>query len=501
MKKNYVFLLCLLVTSVFFGCKQESEEQKGDSVLPKIEIKSEKLSTENKNNDFITEPVSDSVKQSSFGYWDKPSPYYKDCTITVYDKNGVKTISEANAEVKVRGNWTTSYAKKGLRIKFAKKEKQNLLGLNDGNEFRNWVLLASYKDWAFSRDLTGHYLGRLISPDYYATDSTLVEVYANGEYFGVYVLAEQQEINENRVDITEAEDNTSVNVGYLIEYDTYYKSEDEACIFEIDCGKYGQILDKNGKRLSTYNKGYTIKNDLNNTDQRDFIESYMNNLWKLCYEAVYNNVFYKFDDDYNLVLDTDVKTAKECVSKYVDLQSLVETYILHEIVCDPDLYLTSFYMDIDLSKDNPKKLTFEAPWDFDSTMGNKNHCANAEGLFAAVVGKDVNYSWDSGSGNPWMMLFVRSTWFDQMVSEKWKKIKNQNILGQVISRIDYFTSNCEENFKNNYKKWDNIGHNDWVGDELCEESAACKTQKESAEYLKKWLTKRFDNLDKLLIIE
>ena len=183
------------------------------------------------------------------------------------------------------------------------------------------------------------------------------------------------------------------------------------------------------------------------------------------------------------------------------MQSLVETYILHEIVCDPDLYLTSFYMDIDLSKDNPKKLTFEAPWDFDSTMGNKNHCANAEGLFAAVVGKDVNYSWDSGSGNPWMMLFVRSTWFDQMVSEKWKKIKNQNILGQVISRIDYFTSNCEENFKNNYKKWDNIGHNDWVGDELCEESAACKTQKESAEYLKKWLTKRFDNLDKLLIIE
>lgn len=67
-----MFLLCLLVTSVFFGCKQESEEQKGDSVLPKIEIKSEKLPTENKNNDFITEPVSDSVKQSSFGYRDKP---------------------------------------------------------------------------------------------------------------------------------------------------------------------------------------------------------------------------------------------------------------------------------------------------------------------------------------------------------------------------------------------------------------------------------------------
>lgn len=500
MKKNYVFLLCLLVTSVFFGCKQESEEQKGDSVLPKIEIKSEKLSTENKNNDFITEPVSDSVKESSPWYNNKPSPYYKDCTITVYDKNGVKTISEANAEVKVRGNWTTSYAKKGLRIKFAKKEKQNLLGLNDGNEFRNWVLLASYKDWSFLRDMTGHTLGRLISPDYYSTDSTLVELYANKEYLGVYVLAEQQEINENRVDITDAEDESSVNVGYLIEYDKYYVSEDKECVFTIKHGEY-DIYDRNNNKLRDYNIGYTIKNDLNNIKQRDFIESYMNNLWKLCYEAVYNNVFYKFDDDYNLVLDTDVKNAKECVSKYVDLQSLVETYILHEIVCDPDLYLTSFYMDIDLSKDNPKKLTFEAPWDFDSTMGNKRHCSDAEGFFVATVGKDVNYSWDSGSGNPWLMMFVRSDWFNQMVSQKWSQVKNQGVLDKITEQIDFFTTNYASAFRDNYEKWDNIGHNDWVGNELCEESAACKTQKESANRLKSWIIKRFNNLDELFSAE
>ena len=56
-------------------------------------------------------------------------------------------------KVKVRGNWTTNYPKKSLRIKFDKKQK--MFGLNSDGEFKNWVLLAAWKDSSFLRDAVG----------------------------------------------------------------------------------------------------------------------------------------------------------------------------------------------------------------------------------------------------------------------------------------------------------------------------------------------------------
>lgn len=49
-------------------------------------------------------------------------------------------LLQEKAQLKARGNWTLNYPKKTLRIKFEK--KQNLLGLNGGREYKNWVLLA-----------------------------------------------------------------------------------------------------------------------------------------------------------------------------------------------------------------------------------------------------------------------------------------------------------------------------------------------------------------------
>ena len=504
---NFYFFVCFVMVFIFpiskLNCsaikKAKIEQRNG---MPIISITSPLGKDGNGNkekdpNDFVKLPVSYSVKAGlpndewAREYLNKPDPYYKDCKITVIDETGKKSLSNIPGQVKVRGNWTTSYPKKPLRIKFD--EKQSLLGLNEGNAFKNWNLIAAFKERSLLRDITGYTLGKLIAGEnYYASDFKLVEVYVNGEYLGVYVLAEQQEVKKNRIEIDDAKKNPSTQTGYLIEFDGYAYTEDPQNVFYLHHGNETdkKLVDKNGELVKEIQSGYTIKNDLNNIEQRDFIRNYMQKLWDDCYNAVY----YKKDRKGNAISD-----VKEFVSQKIDIQSLVDTYLLNEIVCDPDLYLTSFFMNIDFA--NNKKLTFEAPWDFDSTMGNKRHCSDAEGFFVATVGKDVNYGWDSGSGNPWLMMFVRSDWFYQMVSEKWSQVKNQGVLDKITEQIDFFTTNYASAFRDNYERWDNIGHNDWVGNELCEESAACKTQKESAEYLKKWLTKRFDNLDKLLIIE
>ena len=433
-------------------------------------------------SDFVKLPVAKSVKEQTAGqdwaaeYANVPVPFYKKSTISVMDESGTVTLNEVAGQVKVRGNWTTTYKKKPLRIKFD--EKQSMLGLNEGNDFKNWVLLASYKDRSFLRDITGYTLGKLLSPDYYASDFKLVEVYVNGEYFGVYILAEQQEVKKNRINIDDAEDTSSTETGYIIEYDKYYVNEDDDVVFELN---HGEVKDRNGEFVSEFNNetqkdiaGYTIKNDLNNVAQRDYIKNYMQTLWDKCYEAVTT----KNEDE-----------AKAVIEEYIDVPSLVDTYLLQEIVCDPDLYITSFFMTLDMSASGTKKLTFQAPWDFDSTMGNKKHDANEQGLFAGVVGYDVNYQ-RKGTGNPWMMLLVNQSWFNDMVKTKWNEVKNT--IPRIISdQISNLTSKYTTNFENNYKIWPMEPN-----DEYRPEAAACNTQSEAASQLGNWLTSRVETLEK-----
>ena len=53
-------------------------------------------------------------------------------------------FAEVPGEMKVRGNQTAGFPKKGFRIKFG--TARNILGLNNNKKFKKWVLLADAKD-------------------------------------------------------------------------------------------------------------------------------------------------------------------------------------------------------------------------------------------------------------------------------------------------------------------------------------------------------------------
>ena len=230
MKKVNVLLLFILL--MLCGCKNTSASDKSNdsvSLNEKSGIPVVSITTNNRTEsvmDFVTKPIAGFVAEMIASwtpdYVMPPAPYYEECKITVTDADGRVTLSDTDAQVKVRGNWTTTYEKKPLRIKFA--EKQTLLGLNDGAEMKNWVLLAEYKDGSMLRNKTILSIAEELfaGEDLYVTDTELVEVVINGEYWGVYLLAEYQQINEERVNITEAEqDYTGTDIGYFLEFDGY----------------------------------------------------------------------------------------------------------------------------------------------------------------------------------------------------------------------------------------------------------------------------------------
>lgn len=500
MKKTILYSIILLPIFLLSACHSVKSDAALDYVSdysPKISRKMPviQINSESKKNDFVTQPISAAVKEQMLHWMPEvpnPTPWYEKCTISLADGEGELSLENLEAKVKVRENWTTSYDKKPLRIKFDK--KQNLLGLNGGKEFKDWVLLATYKDWSQLRDATAFYASKLLSADY-TSDFSLVEVYVNSEYWGVYLLAEQQQVKKGRIDIAEAKkDYKGSDIGYLIEFDGYYFSEEEN--FEIDY--LGDILDINGKKISLMlNKGYTIKSDITSPEQKAFIASFMNNLWKLCYEAVYNKKYFEFNEDFTALREAGgIKNSYDCVSRYIDIPSLVNTYILCELACDPDLFWSSFYMDIDFSESGAKKLKFEAPWDFDSALGNKNFCADSKGIYAGAVSWDVNHQ-KEGTGNPWMMIFINCDWFKKLVRHKWTLAHKQNVSGRVLDFIDAAQLAYSENFRHNTERWNNIGKDKNGAFELCQASVSCKNQAEAQAYLKDWLSKRFEELDRL----
>ncbi len=477
-------------------------------VLPVLNI----TSKDNPNSlDFVTEPVNEYVSSSiaswTPGYKIPPAPYYEACTITLTDADGKTLIGGVDADVKVRGNWTTSYDKKPLRIKFA--EKQNLLGLNDGAEMKNWVLLAEYKDASMLRNITAFDIaeGLLEDEGLYVSDAQFVEVVINEEYWGLYVLAEYQQINSDRIAITEAEvDYQGTDIGYFLEYDGYYKEEPELQSFFVDYADNAPLLpfdgDNNpsetirplneGRWDKKTDTGITIKSDIYSQEQHDFIESYINNVYRIMYYAAYEDKAYIFNEDYSAISESTDITPQQAVEAVVNVESLADIYILNEIACDADIYWSSFFMDVDFGAGGDKKLRFEAPWDFDSAFGNKNRCVKGTGFYAANIVWDVNDQYEAI--NPWLAVLMHEEWFKEIIREEWSEAYNSGVFSTAYNTIILSTSQYSTAFENNESRWHSITQNT-AESEWSNYVRECDTHREMSQHFENWLRTRIDFLN------
>lgn len=427
---------------------------------------------------------------------------YTKAEISVSNCEGYE-FADVAAKVKIRGNYTSTYSKRPIRIKFDKKQK--MCGLSEDNKFKNWVLLADYKDSSMLRNSVALYLGNSIlnADGLYCSDFRYVEVYLNGQYNGLYLLVEQQEAKNGRIDVSEVPDPEAdpvaadtVKVGYSVEFDGYYYTEDEMERFTVN---YDRLRLESGTYVTPHQNGFTIKSDVYSSKQKEFIQKCIQNIWDIVYDATYKKhsdltkqPFYTLDEDGNKVADYTIKTPREAVEKVIDVRSLVDVYILNEICQDADLGWSSFYMSLDMSEDGDRLLKFEAPWDFDSALGSA--VADNTKLFAL---NRMSYSRGNVASNPWLMVCAREGWFWTHVQAKWNALKEAGTFTGVIEMIDYFANNYVAIYKKNFEKWPEcIGRK--IEGQQVDAIATFKTQKQAATYLKTWLTERIENLGNLI---
>ena len=346
-------------------------------------------------------------------------------------------LEEAVTEIRGRGNNSWGYPKKSYKFKLG--EKQNLFGLANGKE-RIWVLLANQCDQSLQRNHVSYEFARYFDAVEWQPNSLSVEVYLNGVYDGVYLLAEEIKVSADRVNVDDRNIN-EVDTGYLVELSNYAS---------------GDVIHAAGR-------SYMIHNDLSSDssvmrEQKKFIEDYIDE----CYEALSGG------------------SMEEC-AELIDLGSLTAVYLVEEMVKNLDSQWDSFYM----HKDAGGKLVFGPVWDFDLSLGNANE--GAEEYTDIFVG---NGRGSGGGFGTWFAVALTHEWFREMVAEKWSEI-----YGSVSLMPKFILDEGQLGFRSyerNFERWQIFGTSQ---NRETHYITRLKNYKEHYEYLAEWLTNRLEWLN------
>ena len=340
--------------------------------------------------------------------------------------------------VRGRGNNTWHYEKKSYRFKLSK--KRNILDIASGKS-KSWVLLANMCDQSLLRNDTALSLGAVFSHVVWEPAATSVEVYLNGEYRGVYLLAEAITVESHRVALDESETETETDIGYLIKLSYYADTVDF-----VVAGKQYEI------RSNLSSDEITAKR------QRKTIGSYTERCWNA------------------------IKTGnRSAIEDLVDLDSLIDAYLLEEYVKNLDMGWDSFY----LVKDAGGRLRFGPCWDFDLSFGNGNEtCEKTEGIYCGIC-------YNEALSNPWFYQMNRYPWFRALCKARWNELYPK--LCQVPEYVIRTAEEGYDSFCRNFEKWNIFGQR---MNRETERITSLRTYREHFEYLAKWIRVRGEWLDR-----
>lgn len=371
---------------------------------------------------------------------------YKDAHISLSNTKDEYKLDNIAIKIRGRGNSTWNLPKKPYRIKFDKKISMF------GTEYKakNWVLLANYSDKTLVRNMLAYELSRQLPHISFSSVHIPVDVYLNGEYNGVYLFCDQIDVNKGRVDI---DDNVSAdgNNGFLIERDHRAPNEGE---LNIDY-------------FISNNEEYAIKSP--DTDSQEYLDNvdkeilYISSYFNSCFSALDGN-------DWN------------SIKELMDIDSFADSYIIDELFANPDCGVFSFYY----YKDKDGKL-FRGPlWDFDlgagngfGGMGSEESVPPDEKLWAAYK---VSFYKKFLNHNEFKEAVKnRLTGYEDIINSALQLLDSKNPVG--------YYAMYNQSFNRNFIRWDIMGKYVWPEPE---DVYTIDTLDGQMEFLKTWLTKRYD---------
>lgn len=464
MIEKLLIILNIIVLSIVLGSCKDNTPEKGDD--PIEDVVEEKHYEQPFGSDGDVYRININTKDNVFPY-DKETYIKGSLNVTEQDTNIVKH-DIMGMKIKLRGNSTIAAKKKPFKIKF--EEKQSLFGLTEAKE---WVLLANYYDKTNVRNFLAYNLATRLKFGFQPS-AIFVDVYFNNEYIGLYLLTEQIEANEGRVDIKDFESSDGIS-SFLIEADA--RAVEEYPGYEGHCyvvsGGYNFAL--------KYPDADDYVDAVKENDQKTMLEFDKNTKWLKSY----------LDNVSNAIFTHDYKEY----SKYINVQSFVDYYIVQELFKNLDVGNTSQFYTISQNEDEVK-LNIGPVWDFDLSAGVVDETSDSiYSLYANtdlfVAERDIYYK----------ELFKDEV-FKDLVKQRYTEIREE-MIEPLLEELDLIYSTTKKAQTRNIKKWPLTRDRDtWVEIyALSENYYAIGSLGGHYDHLKKVLEERIELLDDNYLIK
>ena len=357
--------------------------------------------------------------------------------------------------IEYRGSSSQSFPKKSFALEtqdsIGNNNNVSLLGMPVEND---WILYAPYTDKTLMRNFLSYDLGRKMGN--YAPRTVYCELVINGEYKGIYILMEKIKRDNDRVDIAKLDFDDllgdSLTGGYIIKFDKYTGTGGSDWLSDF--------LNLGGG-LTYIQYHYPQPSDLL-PQQMSYIQSYV--------------------DSFEYALSgPNFSDSLLGYSKYINVNSFIDLYIINELSRNIDGYRLSTYMYKDRDN-NGGKLTMGPFWDYNLAYGNANYC-NGE----ITSGWEVD---DGGQGCSWNNHF----WFERLLEDtiysnklkcRWEFLRENSFnKDSLFNFIDSVSLYLDAPQQRNFQQWDILGTYVWpnfyVGN----------TYQEEIDFFKNWIGDR-----------
>lgn len=346
-----------------------------------------------------------------------------------------------------RGNvsWENSL-KKSYQVTL--EDKSTMLGMS---ESRKWLLMANAYDDTLTRNEVAYAISEGLGFDY-TPASEYIEVYANGEYLGLYSLTEKIEIDSNRIDIRNLE------------------KEMEKMNDDVDLSTFEFFMVDQGRLYST--KGYRIPEQPENITGGYLLELELLDRYGLepsgfityrmqgvifkspkyaSFEQVsyIANMYQDFEDAMYSESGYSPYTGKH-FSEYIDIESFASKYLLEELAKNLDASYTSQFF---YKPDNSDKFFAGPVWDYDKSIAG--YGVTVEGIDLHIP-EQIYAGIQKDPGDMWYGLCTQEYFMD-VVKEIYVTRLREVVDSVAGHKVFELKEQIYESAKCNMIRWDVYG--------------------------------------------
>ena len=372
--------------------------------------------------------------------------------------------------IKTRGSSSSGFPQKSYTIETRDSigENRNVPLLNMPSE-NDWLLISNYYDRSFARNFLSHEIFRGMG--HYSPRVRYCEVVLNGEYRGVYLLAEKIKVDDGRVDIAKlrswentGDDRTG---GYIIKCDNY--AQDGSDSWSV---QFPALEEKNWSAVEARFVYVHPDPDSITLQQKSYIQGFINTSRDVLY-------------------GDDFKDPVNGYRAYFDVLSFIDYFIISEISRNGDAYKKSRFFHKDKESKNGT-LHAGPPWDFDWAWKNL--------FFQAKDGSGWVHNYEAyGNGDVqpvrYMNQMLQDAYFSNAVYDRYfslrQSVLHYDSLALTIDSIVNYLSNAQVR---HFEQWDIL--NGQSGDPDAHVPASFEDE---IDYLKGWVLQRLTWLDNNMI--